>query len=252
VIYLVDFSKFGKENKEKKNEIRFKEEKQEVSEEKNNEEKTIHRFKSFNEFESKAKLDEKKITGAKIDPVTKNKPKIIRKFETPRKPPTPKAEKPKNVMRKVNVQCPFCKKQKEIEIPEDIINQSKQLTTISINNNSVCSHSFQIFVDKNFKVRGSQKPAYEVNGKTKERKGKQKVDRMMNLAKGMDNLREYDKAKEKGKIEQTERPEQESTLKERIGIKGMTPKDIYDTFWDFIDDNNHEFREFIIKDPRSS
>jgi len=152
-------------------------------------------------------------------------------------------------MRKVNVQCPFCKKQKEIEIPEDIINQSKQLTTISINNNSVCSHSFQIFVDKNFKVRGSQKPAYEVNGKTKERKEIQKVDRMMSLAKDMDNLREYDKAKEKGKIEQTERPEQEKV--EFMTSDGKyNMKALYNEFWEYIDKDNHEFREFIIKDPR--
>ena len=30
----------------------------------------------------------------------------------------------------------------------------------------------------------------------------------------------------------------------------MTLEEIYDEFWEDIDDNNHEFREFIITDPR--
>ena len=254
MIYLVDFSKFGKDDKESKNKIKIKEEIKDNSESKNEEKKVFHKFKNFNEYKTEEKA------GEKINPVTGNKPKIIRRFISPKKPTIPEIdkpkevinqkttnkdkkknsqEKPKDIKRKVLVKCPICKTQKEIEIPENIINRSKQLTAISINHNSVCEHSFQVFVDKNFKVRGTQKLAYEINGENEDEKEKKKFDRMMDLAKGMDNLREYDKAKE-------------TTLEERIKNNEMTLKDIYETFWDFIDDNNHEFREFIIKDPRRS
>ena len=42
-----------------------------------------------------------------------------------------------------------------------VINQSKQLTTISIPSGLCCEHSFQSFVDKNFIVRGYQNVDFE-------------------------------------------------------------------------------------------
>ncbi|TKJ23848.1 MAG: hypothetical protein CEE43_01415 [Promethearchaeota archaeon Loki_b32] len=54
------------------------------------------------------------------------------------------------------VVCPTCKAKKELKIPIKIINQAKQLTTVSIPAGAVCEHSFQTFVDKNFIVRGYQ------------------------------------------------------------------------------------------------
>ena len=59
------------------------------------------------------------------------------------------------------VVCPTCKAKKELKIPIKIINQAKQLTTVSIPAGAVCDHSFQSFVDKNFKVRGYQKVDFE-------------------------------------------------------------------------------------------
>ena len=61
----------------------------------------------------------------------------------------------------IRVVCPTCNKRKELKIPSKIINQSKQLTTVSIPSGAVCEHSFQSFVDKNFKVRGYQKVDFE-------------------------------------------------------------------------------------------
>ncbi len=46
---------------------------------------------------------------------------------------------------------------KVLKIPLKIINQSKQLTTVSVPIGLVCKHNFQAFIDKNFKVRGYQK-----------------------------------------------------------------------------------------------
>ncbi|MFX0001388.1 MAG: hypothetical protein ACFE9Q_16755 [Candidatus Hodarchaeota archaeon] len=57
--------------------------------------------------------------------------------------------------------CPTCKTKKELKIPTKIINQAKQLTTVSIPSGTVCEHGFQSFVDKNFKVRGYQKVDFE-------------------------------------------------------------------------------------------
>ena len=57
--------------------------------------------------------------------------------------------------------CPTCSIKKELKIPSKIINQAKQLTTVSIPSGAVCVHGFQSFVDKNFKVRGYQKIDFE-------------------------------------------------------------------------------------------
>lgn len=57
--------------------------------------------------------------------------------------------------------CPTCNIKKELRIPSKIINQAKQLTTVSIPSGTVCDHGFQSFVDKNFKVRGYQKVDFE-------------------------------------------------------------------------------------------
>ncbi|MFX1391210.1 MAG: hypothetical protein ACFE9Z_14180 [Promethearchaeota archaeon] len=56
----------------------------------------------------------------------------------------------------ITIVCPTCKNKKELRIPTKIINQAKQLTTISIPSGAVCKHGFQSFVDKNFVVRGYQ------------------------------------------------------------------------------------------------
>ena len=67
----------------------------------------------------------------------------------------------KELFENITVVCPTCNKRKDLKIPSKIINQSKQLTTVSIPSGAVCEHSFQSFVDKNFKVRGYQKVDFE-------------------------------------------------------------------------------------------
>ena len=59
--------------------------------------------------------------------------------------------------------CPVCRGNNKISIPINIINRSKQLTTVSIPAGLICEHSFQAFIDKNFKVRGYQKVDYELS-----------------------------------------------------------------------------------------
>ncbi|MFW9936503.1 MAG: hypothetical protein ACFFD5_02565 [Candidatus Thorarchaeota archaeon] len=112
----------------------------------------------------------------------------------------------------VNIICPICKVKKVINIPKSIVNQAKQLSTISIPKGTVCKHHFQIFIDKNFSIRGYQKVDFEL--------GKQKDSEIRNL------LSPY-------------------SLKEE-----MTIGEIYNEFWEFIDDNNEIFRKFILADKK--
>ena len=60
------------------------------------------------------------------------------------------------------VVCPVCANSKKLKVPIKIIKQSKQLTTISIPSKLCCDHSFQCFLDKNYKVRGYQKVDFEI------------------------------------------------------------------------------------------
>ena len=64
---------------------------------------------------------------------------------------------------KIQVICPHCKKSEFIKIPESIINESHNVTTISIPMNFICEHSFQVFVDKNFVVRGYQRVDFDIS-----------------------------------------------------------------------------------------
>ncbi len=63
--------------------------------------------------------------------------------------------------KKILIECPTCNAKKVLKIPPKIINQAKQLTTVSVPAESVCEHSFQAFIDKHFKVRGYQKIDFE-------------------------------------------------------------------------------------------
>ncbi|TFF89692.1 MAG: hypothetical protein EU548_06815 [Promethearchaeota archaeon] len=63
--------------------------------------------------------------------------------------------------KEVSVTCPICKIKFKILVPVTVINGSKQLTTVSIPANKGCEHHYQVFLDKNFVVRGYQKVDYE-------------------------------------------------------------------------------------------
>jgi len=64
-------------------------------------------------------------------------------------------------LKEIKIRCPECSTDKKLMIPKKVIDQSKQLTTISIPSKLCCEHSFQAFVDKNFIVRGYQKVDFE-------------------------------------------------------------------------------------------
>ncbi|HME54866.1 MAG TPA: hypothetical protein VKM55_21860 [Candidatus Lokiarchaeia archaeon] len=63
---------------------------------------------------------------------------------------------------KINVQCPVCSAKQDVEVPIRIVKENvKGVATIAIN--AQCGHSFHIFVDKNFSIRGYQRSDFDVS-----------------------------------------------------------------------------------------
>ncbi len=120
--------------------------------------------------------------------------------------------------------CPICKTSKELKMSKNIVEKTEQLITVSIPKYKICDHHFQAFVDKHFKVRGYQRVDFEFSY--------------------YENKPDYyieNQKKEKVMLERREAaPEKQE----------MTLEEIYEEFWEFIDEDNPEFREFVINDKR--
>jgi hypothetical protein len=139
--------------------------------------------------------------------------------------------------------CPICKSKKDLDLPISIVNQASNIATISLPKGLVCSHHFQMFVDKNFHVRGYQKVdlEIEINRKDEKKNDKELFENL--LLEG--NYLEY-----RPKIIQEIKKSVLEKQKIADRSKKMSNKDIYEEFWEFIEDDNEEFQEFITKDRR--
>jgi len=150
----------------------------------------------------------------------------------------------------IKIVCPVCKVCKELKFPKSVVNKARQLTTISMPKGLICDHHFQAFVDKNFIVRGYQKVDFEFEPK-KSLKPKADVNLFNENDDGLfeDLIFEgnYVEFKPKRKINRDSRPPPNDTEK-NAGKRSL--KDVYDEFWEVINDNNIEFKEFIEKDKR--
>ncbi len=152
---------------------------------------------------------------------------------------------------KVEFICPVCKSKKLLEIPNFVIAESKYLTTISIAKGLVCKHQFQAFVDKQFQVRGYQRVDFTFDNKLNQENNhnskilKQEDDEIFDNLILEGNYLEY-----KPKVSITN--EKDCLKNQNITSKRrkMTPKEIYNEFWDFIDDDNEKFRDLINNDLR--
>jgi hypothetical protein len=173
-----------------------------------------------------------------------------------------------NEYKSVNIFCPVCKSKKELKFPKLIINKSRQLTTISIPKGLICDHHFQAFLDTNFAVRGYQKVdfefAYDLINNNKKSKNK------LNDKKLLDNLilegnyvgyklENTNKAKKKNLFiteevinspKKVKNIPKQPLLENTNKRKKMTLKEIYEEFWEFIDNDNNDFKDFIQKDSR--
>jgi phage FluMu protein Com len=61
----------------------------------------------------------------------------------------------------VRVKCPKCDTLKSLKIPIKIVDQTQNLTRISIPKGMICDHSFQVLIDKSFVIRRYQLVDYE-------------------------------------------------------------------------------------------
>ncbi len=151
---------------------------------------------------------------------------------------------------KVKITCPVCKVEKELKFPKSVINEARQLTTISLPKGLLCIHHFQAFVDKNFIVRGYQKVDFEFETKKSvEPKADVKLfnkdgDELFENLIFEGNFVEFKPKRKRNKESHTPPNYTEKALGKR------SRKDIYNEFWEFIDDRNINFKEFIEKDKR--
>jgi len=155
-----------------------------------------------------------------------------------------------NEYSKVKIICPVCKIKKELKFPKSVINDAGQLTTISLPKGLLCDHHFQAFIDKNFIVRGYQRVDFEfenkkfVDSKADVKFFNEDEDELFERLIFEGNYIEFNPKRKNNReshppLITTERNKEKRPL-----------KDIYDEFWEFINDNNVDFKKFIEKDKR--
>ena len=152
-----------------------------------------------------------------------------------------------NEYSEVKVSCPICKTEKVLKFPKSVINQAKQLTTISLPKGLVCDHHFQAFVDKNFTVRGYQKVDFEFAYDVLKKKNPEMIEDLEKEHDFIDSL-----ILEENYVEYLPKNREQPMKKKdsATNSKKMTLCEIYEEFWEYIDQDNEEFKEFIQKDPR--
>jgi hypothetical protein len=152
---------------------------------------------------------------------------------------------------KVEFICPICKAKKMLDVPKGVIAEAKQLTTMSIARGLVCDHQFQAFVDKQFQVRGYQTVDFEF-----ENMANQKENSNSNILNNNDDeifenlILEGNYVEYKPNIAKNNEKEPKKSQNFTSQKRKMTIKEIYDEFWEFIDENNEKFRDLIDKDLR--
>ena len=147
--------------------------------------------------------------------------------------------------------CPVCKTNKSLQFPKSIVNQAKGLTTMSIAKGLVCNHQFQAFVDKNFMVRGYQRVDFEFEKITNEdekslfsKKDRSDDELFKNLILEGNYLEYTPKQKKEDKNVEKKKAHNDSMDK----IKPL--QEVYNEFWEFIDEDNTIFQRFIKNDVR--
>jgi len=155
---------------------------------------------------------------------------------------------------KIQVICPICKTKDIVGIPRSRLNRNAQLTTISIQKGLICPHHFQFFMDNQFQIRGYQKVDLELNQENskKLRNGVKAFKQFENQSEDLfEKLIIDDDIVKYQPLNRNEIKERTNSTPERISKrKKMTLKEIYEEFWEFIDEENEFFHEFIIKDNR--
>jgi len=157
------------------------------------------------------------------------------------------------INRYVQVICPVCKAQNTVRIPKSVINQASQLTTVSVPKGEICQHHFQLFIDKNFKIRGYQKVDFQLDSENDKKKKNLRNDYK---EKFVNSLKLYESSVSKDNsiknvLKKTDNKKETKLIEESFNRKNHRAlQDIYEEFWEFISDNNEIFQKFIIKDKK--
>ena len=152
---------------------------------------------------------------------------------------------------KIDFICPVCKSRKALEVPKSVIEDAKQLTTMSIARGLVCEHQFQAFVDKNYQVRGYQRVDFEFEPNVNHEKPsdfnnfKQDDNELFENLVLEGNYLEYKPKNTEYKINKSLKKQKMPTQEKKISLG-----EIYNEFWELIDEDNEKFRDFIEKDSR--
>ncbi|MBD3212165.1 MAG: hypothetical protein GF311_06100 [Candidatus Lokiarchaeota archaeon] len=156
----------------------------------------------------------------------------------------------------VTLICPNCSEKKTIKFPKTIFAQKKGLSTISVHKGLICEHAFQAFIDNHFKIRGYQKVDFEVKSISKEQTNGIKPPRDEYLIKNLiceGNYLKYDPGDSASKINENNSQLELHSEFSRDALcreKNKSLEEIYEDFWEFIDNDNQIFQKFIIKDVR--
>ena len=157
------------------------------------------------------------------------------------------------INRYIEVICPVCESKKVIQVPKSVVNQATQLTTISVPQDKVCQHHFQLFLDKNFSIRGYQKVDFQLNPGDEKKDKRLKPNYKEHFVNSLDLYQSINSEKDtlKNISEKPKSRKRASSFEENFNRKNnMTLQEIYEEFWEFIDDNNEIFRKFIINDKK--
>ncbi|MHA2289389.1 MAG: hypothetical protein ACXABG_11445 [Promethearchaeota archaeon] len=155
------------------------------------------------------------------------------------------------VNRYIEVICPVCKAKKVIQVPKSIVNKTSQLTTISVPQDKICQHHFQLFLDKNFSIRGYQKVDFQLEPGDIKKAKKLKPSYKEHFVNSLD-LCESIESETCLPIKRNEEPKKAKTIsnfEKKFNSKNkMSLQEIYEEFWEFISDNNEIFQRFITND----
>ena len=162
---------------------------------------------------------------------------------------TPEITTPTNTTQ-IQFICPVCKSEKSLQFPKSIVDKAKGLTKMSIARGLVCEHQFQAFVDKNFVVRGYQRVDFEFEKIKTEQKQESKscIKDDKELFENLFLEGNYLEYTPNRKHQHKDFQEQGIQIKSEKKIKPL--QEVYDEFWEFIDENNKTFQDFIRNDER--
>ncbi|MGQ4873856.1 MAG: hypothetical protein ACP6IY_07285 [Promethearchaeia archaeon] len=143
--------------------------------------------------------------------------------------------------KKIIAICPICSKIKNISLPAHFIRKNALLTILNIPKGIICNHNFQILLDKELNLLKCVKPEFNVEIDEDYYNSNKGYVNFIHIGKSeiqcAPNFISADKLINEHKII--------SKSNEKFNLKK-----IYDEFWEFIDDKNPIFKEFILKDKR--